>query len=246
MSQMITLAAGEDRVDAYVADVPERVRGGIVLIHEVWGLVDHIKDVADRLAAEGYLVIAPDILSKAGVPPTTGLDLFRYASSADPETRSKVQPQLREMFTLPRNPEYSAWAVGALKSAVDWLEQQPGIEGRVGVVGFCFGGNFSFALAARDSRITAAVPYYGFRPPVEAIPGISCPVLALYGDQDTMLVEGLDELRADMAAHGVDFEARVYPDSGHAFFNDTNDFQYRADTAAAAWRDTLAFLAQHV
>lgn len=221
------------------------VKGGLIVIHEIWGLVDHIKDIADRFAAEGYLVVAPDILSYAGISPEIGFEIQRLLHSADERERSTAQPLLREKMAPAHAPGYGSWAVGALQQVVDYLSVQPGVES-VAVTGFCFGGTYSFALAAADERIVAAVPFYGAPPQSTDYDGFECPVLAFYGGEDERLMLGLPEVVEQMEAAGVEFEAKVYEDAGHAFFNDTNHVTYRADAAADAWTRTLAFLEKAV
>ncbi|MCU1550374.1 MAG: dienelactone hydrolase family protein [Glaciihabitans sp.] len=231
-----------DDFPAYRAEAVGELRGGLILIHEVWGLVPHIKDVADRFAAEGYLVIAPDLLSGIGLSPEVGTEISRLMSSADEEERSKAQPLMREMTAPSRSPEYGAWAVAALKHAVDYLEAQHDVDGRIGVVGFCFGGTYAFALAAADPRIRAAVPYYGQPPETAHLPSIECPVLALYGGTDERLMLTFPEVNKAMHDAGVQFVSHIYPEAGHAFFNDSNSRTYNADAAADAWIRTLEFL----
>ncbi len=227
---------------AYVAEPTGAPRGGLLVIHEIWGLVDHIVDVADRFAGEGYLVIAPDLLSGVGIPPDVGQEMLRLRASEDLEEQIRVQPMMREKMAPLQAPEYGAWAVGALRHTVDVLAEQPGVAGRIGVLGFCFGGSYSFALAAADRRIRAAAPFYGAPPEQSTVADIACPVLAFYGDQDTRLIEDLPSVTASMAAAGVDFTAKVYAGVGHAFFNDTNPHSYDADSAADAWTRTLDLL----
>lgn len=241
MTEMIELETEATALDAYIARPAGEPRAGVVLVHEIWGLVEHITDVADRLAKEGYLVIAPDVLSRAGVPPKAGQELFAFASSTDAEYRAKGQPRLRELFSAARDPEHSAWVQQALTSATDWLEAQ--LDGQsLGVVGFCFGGSHAFALAGSDVRIRGAIPFYGWPPAKDLMARTAVPVLAFYGDQDEPLMESLDLLKDDMAEAGVDFEAVVYPGAAHAFFNDANAYQYNEDAAQASWARTLEFL----
>ena len=159
--------------------------------------------------------------------------------------RTAAQPRLREALAGMRAPGYAKWALGALRTVVDWLAEQPGVEGRIGVTGFCFGGSYAFALAASDDRIRAAVPFYGTAPEPAAIAQITAPVLALYGELDTGLVDALPGVRQAMADAGVDFEAVIYPGAEHAFFNDTGR-RYSAAHAMEAWARTLAFLDDNV
>jgi carboxymethylenebutenolidase len=112
----------------------------------------------------------------------------------------------------------------------------------VSVLGFCFGGTYSFNLAAHDDRIKHAVPFYGHAPSEDNLKNIQCPILAFYGDEDANLMESLPQLKEDMEKNGKDFEAVVYTGVGHAFFNDTNEHAYDATSAEDAWNKTLAFL----
>jgi carboxymethylenebutenolidase len=229
-------------IPAYRAEAVGELRGALIVIHEIWGLVDHIKSVADRYAGEGYLVIAPDILSHGGVTPEVGVELNKLMFGGTEEERAKAQPLMRERMAPVNQPEYAAWAVAALKEVVDYLEQQPGVDGRIGVLGFCFGGSYSFALAAADSRIRGAVPFYGSPPETADLAHLDCPVLALYGVTDERLMESLPAVTKRMHEAGVQFTSHVYEGAGHAFFNDTNSIMYRPEVAADAWDRSIEFL----
>jgi len=243
MAEKIALTAADGTEFGVAVARPDGPpRAGLVLIHEIWGLVPHIVDVAERYAAEGYLVAAPDLLSHGGLEPLLGAELHALMSSPDEETRLAAQPRLREALAGIRVPEYAEWAVSALRATVDWLAAQPGVEGRIGVTGFCFGGTYSFLLAASDDRVRAVAPFYGTAPEPKRIASIHAPVLALYGEDDPALIDALPGVRDAMAAAGVDFEDVVYEGAGHAFFNDTGS-RYDADAAADAWRRVQEFLA---
>jgi len=233
-------------VEVYRAEPAGPPRGALIVIEEIWGLVDHIKDIADRWAAEGYLAVAPDLLSHGGVSPEVGEELFLAVSSPDEAVRNAAQPKMREKLAPVREPAYGEWATAQLVKLVDALIEEPGIDGRIGVTGFCFGGTYSFALAAADDRVRAAVPFYGTAPEASKIARISCPVLAFYGEHDHALMEKLPEVREGMRAAGVDFTDVVYEGAGHAFFNDTNSLAYRPEIAADAWAKATAFMAEHV
>jgi carboxymethylenebutenolidase len=170
-------------------------------------------------------------------------EVLRALADPDPEQRSKVQPRLRHITSPLHSPEFADKAIAALRTCFDHLEGVPGLAGRVAVTGFCFGGGYSFALATKEPRLRAAVPFYGSSDfTVEELVRINCPVLAFYGEQDAALVDMLPELKRRMAAAKVDFHAVVYPGTGHAFFNDSTPVRYNADAAGDAWNRTLAFL----
>ncbi|ALJ20994.1 dienelactone hydrolase family protein [Microbacterium sp. No. 7] len=245
MGEMLTLQASGDPFDVYVARPEGEPIGGLVLVHEIWGLVDHIRDVADRFARVGWTVAAPDVLSRGGMSPQTGAELFALRNSDDPERQAAAQPRLRELLTEASSPAYAAWAVSALRATVDWLEEQPSAVGRIAATGFCFGGTYTFLLAASDERIRAAAPFYGSAPPAERMPGIRCPVLALYGRHDPALIDALPAVEDAMAAAGVDFRPVVYPELAHAFFNDAGA-RYNPADAHDAWQRVTGFLRAHV
>jgi carboxymethylenebutenolidase len=233
-----------DGIDVYRAEPSGPLRGGLIVIEEIWGLVPHIKAVADRFAGEGYLVLAPELLGDL-LGTENGQQLMEARNDPDEARRTAVQPALRQLFSGMSDPAFAGGAVEHLRALVDVLEAEPGVDGRIGVTGFCFGGTYSFAIAATDPRVKAAVPFYGSAPSAEDIAGIACPVLALYGQEDTRLIEVLPEVTAAFAAAGKDLTTHVYPDTGHAFFNDTNPHSYNAADAADAWTRATAFLAEH-
>lgn len=238
---MMALGNAATSVQAYVSEPAAAPRGGLVVVHEVWGLVPHTKDVADRFSAEGYVAVAPDLLSGAGGVPDLSGELQEAAF--DPQQRSNAQPRLRKHMAPIRAPEYAKHALAALRVCFDHLEGLPGLAGRVAATGFCLGGTYTFSLAVAEPRLRAAVPFYGHADFRDAeLRAINCPVLAFYGAQDSALIEELPGLKRQMRAAGVDFEAVVYPGTGHAFFNDTNKYTYNAEAAEDSWRRTLAFL----
>ena len=160
----------------------------------------------------------------------------------DEAIRTANQPRLREAFAAHQAPDFAATVVAKLTSVVDALGAERGVDGRIGVLGFCFGGSYSFALALADDSVKAAVPFYGSTQP-EEVASIHCPVLAFYGDQDQRLMDGLPVLEAAMADAGVDFTAKFYADARHAFFNDTNPNSFDPAAAGDAWGRSLEFLA---
>ena len=190
---------------AYFSTPGDRVKHpGIILIHEVWGLNDHIKDVSDRFAKKGYAVLAPDLLSETGI--TEKIDQKILAEVKNPATRDEAQKKLRAAMAPIMSPEFAKSTIEKLKECVDFMLKNEKINGNIAVLGFCFGGTYAYALATEDKRIRAAVPFYGHAPePQDKIKNISCPVLAFYGEQDHNLVDSLPELKNKMKEYDIEF-----------------------------------------
>lgn len=198
---------------------------GLVVVHENRGLVEHIKDVARRLAKAGYVALAPDLASHEG-----GTDRF-----ADPAQVTAV---------LARTPVERL--VGMLVAAVNYLRAQPFVRGdRLGAVGWCFGGGMVWRLVTRSPELRAAVPFYGPNPPLEDVPRIRAAVLAIYGERDDRINQGIPALREALQRAGVVHEMVIYPGADHAFFNDTGA-RYNPEAARQAWERALAWLRRYL
>lgn len=237
MGKMITIGG----IPIYGATPNSEIRGGLIVIHEVWGLTEHIKDVTDRFAAQGYLAYAPNLLSgtdiEAHVTPELQQDLF------NPEKRNEVQPKLRELMAPIQSPEFARLTLDKLQVVFDNLYDEQKVNKIVGVIGYCFGGTYCYHLAANEPRLKAAVPYYGHADLTEEqMSRIRCPILAFYGQNDARLIEQLPELEQHMKDTDVNFTCQVYENAGHAFFNDTNPYSYNKTAAQSAWGKTLTFL----
>lgn len=237
-------ASGHEALTAYLAEPSDEVKGGIILIHEVWGLDDHIRDVADRFAREGYVTVAPDLLGDHRITDEVRklqTDLF------DPVKRNEAQPRLRELMAPLHDDAFVRQAVASLKACFDTLQERDDVGGRIAAVGFSFGGTYAYQLAAEEPLIKAVVPFYGHAPLTEGkLNWITCPVLAFYGEHDERLVRQLPEVEQAMSDANVGFEARVYDTAGHAFFNDDNPQAYNREAAEDAWQRTLEFLQRNV
>ncbi|QWT25486.1 dienelactone hydrolase family protein [Subtercola sp. PAMC28395] len=225
----------------------KQIKGAVIVIHEVWGLVDHIESIADRYAAAGYIALAPDLMGTLAVSAEDASVLQQQLFAEDPEVRTAAQPRLRELMAPVAVPEFAASAITKLVHCVDFLEALDGVDGRIGVTGFCFGGSYAFSLAVADSRVRASVPFYGYANFTnELLSEIDCPVLYFVGEDDHALFSALPALTTQMRESGVDFEAVSYPGAAHAFFNDSNPAAYRADAASDSWAKTLGFFAAHL
>jgi carboxymethylenebutenolidase len=242
MGRMLTVADG---ISAYEVQPTGECKGALIVVHEVWGLTDHIKNVAERFGSEGYLVLAPDLIRGTGiedkVTPHLPLDLF------NPETRNSVQPQLRELMAPLQAPGFAGQTVAKLKECFNHLYGQAAARERIAIVGYCFGGTYSYNLAVAEPRLKAAVPFYGHADqPDSELSKITCPILAFYGEKDERLIAQLPNLKDRMQTADVDFTAQVYPGCGHAFFNDSNPYAYDGAAAQGAWQRTLDFLGSHL
>jgi carboxymethylenebutenolidase len=191
--------------------------GGIVVVHENRGLNPHIEDVARRAALAGFISIAPDALTPLG----------GYPGNDD---------QGREMQSkLDRNKMLEDFI-----AAYDYLKSHKNCNGKVGVVGFCFGGGIANMMAVRIPDLAAAVPFYGGQPAAEDVPKIKAPLLIHYAGLDTRVNEGWPAYEAALKANGKEYKEYMYPNVNHGFHNDTTP---RYDKAAAelAWQRTIDF-----
>lgn len=245
MDHLISIPFRDTSFSAYFHSPQEGTHPGILLIHEVWGLKDHIKNVADRFVQEGYTVLAPDLLSQTGI--TDKIDQSIMEDVANPATRDEAQKKMREAMTPLHSPEFGTETVEKLEACLTYLLSDGRTNGNVGVVGFCFGGTYTYSLAVSDTRLKAAVPFYGHAPePLSNLEKISCPMLAFYGEKDENLMQQVPQVEEKMEEYEKNFRVVLYPNTGHAFFNDTNPTTYNEDAASDAWAKTLAFLEEYL
>jgi carboxymethylenebutenolidase len=198
----------------------------ILICHENRGLTDHIRDVARRFARAGYVGCALDLLSPEG----------GTASVADPSSI----PGILTEGDMNRHVAAFQNAIVHYRDAGD-----PAAE-RVGMTGYCLGGGITWRTATAEPALLAAAPFYGPPPPLDQVPNIRAAVLGVYSDDpDDFANEGRDELVAALEAAGVIFQIEVYPETQHAFHNDTGQ-RYNEEQALAAWNDTLAWFETYV
>jgi carboxymethylenebutenolidase len=197
-------------------------QAGIIVVQEWWGLNDHIKDIAHRLAHEGFVALVPD--------------LYKGRVTSDANLASAW------MQALDREE-----AVRILLGAVRFLqEKEPTYAEHIGVIGFCMGGSFALLLPCRTAAIKAAVPFYGDLPePIDQVKNIRCPVLFIAGGKDRWInTAKVEKLKKAFQQYGVNGEVRVYPEADHAFFNDTRPEVYNAAAAQDAWTRALGLLSR--
>ena len=200
-----------------------RKRPTVVVIHENRGLNAHIEDVTRRLAVAGLLAIAPDALSATGGTPKDEDEARNQIGALDPEA------------TLRRY-------VAAVRHAKDHDHS----TGKVGCVGFCWGGSMSGRLAANSKELKAAVVFYGMPPAAEEAARIHVPLLLHYAGLDKRINDAVPAFEATLKSAGVRYELHMYPGVDHAFNNDTNAARYNADAAKLAWQRTLDFFTREL
>ena len=226
-SQTVQFPSDHVTIGGFLAEPPQGKVGSpaIIIIHEWWGLTDHIKDIARRLAHAGYVALAPDLYSRLG---------------------SKVTTDASEAAHL-MNALSSQWSLRDLNAATTFLKQQPSVDPRrIGLIGFCMGGTLALTQACHNSDLKAAVVFYGKVPPSETFDYLLCPVLYHYGEQDGWVTkQEVERLRQGLALHGKTGEVATYP-CQHAFFNDTRPEVYSERDARLAWDRTLQFFKRHL
>ncbi len=198
---------------------------GVVVIQEWWGLVPHIKDVADRFAREGFVALAPD--------------LYHGTAASEPDAAGKLMMALR-----------LDEAAKDLDGAVRFLLAHEATGGqKAGIIGFCMGGGLSLYEACHNAgAFGACVDFYGvFEGSDSQLESLQAPLLGIFAEDDQWAPPAqVNALKARLDALGKQAEVHVYPGCDHAFFNDTNTAVYKADAAQDAWRRTLAFFRRHL
>jgi carboxymethylenebutenolidase len=196
---------------------------GVIVIHENRGLNPHIKDVARRMAVEGFAALAVDYLHDLG---------------GTPEDADKARDMIGTLKPEGINATSSA-ALAAVKA-------NAASNGKSGAVGFCWGGGAANDLAVADPGLSAGVAYYGRQPEAADVPKITAPLLLQYGGLDERINAGIPAFEAALKANNKVYELYVYEGANHAFNNDTNAARYNKDVAELAWSRTVAFLKKYV
>ncbi len=214
----ITYPAQEGQMNAHFA----RPKGdkkfpGVIVIHENRGLNPHTEEVARRVALEGFLAVAPDALSPLG---------------GTPEDVNEARSLMRELDGPSTIKNFAA--------AVQYLKTHPQSTGKVGCMGFCWGGSMTNKVAVNAPDLTAAVPFYGGQPAAEDVPKIKASLLCHYAGLDTRINAGIEAFEDALKEAAIEYEMFVYEGAGHAFFNDTGS-RYHKEAAALAWNRTIKF-----
>jgi carboxymethylenebutenolidase len=224
MGEMVQLSFDGGNTGGYLATPKQGTGPAVIVIQEWWGLVDHIKDVCDRFADEGFVALAPD--------------MYHGKSTKSPDEAGKLMMALRV-----------DQAEKDLGAAVQYLLTLDSTTSRqIGVIGFCMGGALALYTATKNQNIGACIVFYGIHPKVKPdLPNLNAPVLGIFGEKDRSVPPNeVHELERKIKAVGKQVEMKIYPGADHAFFNDTRPEVYKAEAAADAWQRTIAFLRQHL
>ena len=220
ISEYVKYAGETGDVRAYFARPKGDARlAGVVVIHENRGLNAHIEDVTRRVALEGFLAMAPDALSPLG---------------GTPQDAEKAPALLGQLEKEKNTKNFVA--------AAKYLKTHPLSSGKVGVVGFCWGGAMANQVAVHSPDVVAAVPYYGAAPAPEDVPRIKASLLLHYAGIDERINAGIPAFEAALKAASVNYKIFMYEGAQHAFNNDTAPSRYNKDAAQLAWQRTISFL----
>jgi carboxymethylenebutenolidase len=212
-------------VRAYVAR-PAKATGrlpGLLIIHENRGLNAHIEDVARRAALAGYLAVAPDGLSYVGGAP-------------------QDQEAARNLFYESDTSIITADVI----SGIAFLKSRPDCSGKVGSVGFCYGGGVSLQCAVANPTADASVLFYGRALSNEQVAQVQVPLMMHYAGNDARINAGIPEFRKALDEHAVSYSLHMYPGTGHGFHNDTSQARYDESAATLAWKRSLAFFEHYL
>ena len=220
---LVTIPSGKSTFEGYLA----RPEGdgpfpAVVVIHEIYGLNENIKDIARRFAAKGYVALAVDLF--AG--------------------RNRTVCMMRFMGQLMLNPLKNG-SIENLKDALTFLAGQPGVDAeRLGAVGYCMGGSFAIAWACNDNRLKAIAPYYAMNPrPLAAVERM-CPVVGSYPGKDFTTSAG-QKLDVELDRYNIPHDIKIYPAAQHSFFNDQGS-KYEEAAAHDSWERVLSFFEEHI
>ena len=226
-SDMVTYQNNGVKLSGYLSKPLKKGKyPAILVIHENRGLNEHTREVARRFAANGFVALAADALSRNG-------------GTASFDTPEKVRAAFDALdLNL---------VISDLDAGLDFLNKHKNVKkNKLASIGFCWGGARSFLLATEPNQLKAAVVFYGTAPTDEQLAKIHCPVLANYGETDERITSKVPEVAAKMKELKKSYDYKIYENAGHAFFNDTNPERYNAAAAEDAWTRTLEFLKKNL
>ncbi|MGH7859669.1 MAG: dienelactone hydrolase family protein [Candidatus Binatia bacterium] len=222
MGEHVTFPSNGRTTAGFLATPKSGKGAGVIVIQEWWGLVPHIRQLCERLAGEGFVALAPD--------------LYHGEQTTSPDEAERLMMALNIAETE-----------RDLAGAAEFLASRAA-SSKLGVVGFCMGGQLALFAACTNRAIGACVDFYGIHPAVRPDLGrLSAPVLGFFGGRDEFVTpEAARSLESEIRAAGKPVELHVYPDAGHAFFNDSNPEAHVEARAKEAWGKMLAFFRRHL
>ncbi|MEI6142982.1 MAG: dienelactone hydrolase family protein [Mariniphaga sp.] len=219
VTETIHYAGASGQMIAYLARPKgKKKHPAVIVIHENRGLQPHIKDVARRIALEGFVALAPDALSPLG---------------GTPEKQEEAIPMFQKLDYETTKKDFTA--------AVAYLKTNPQTTGKVGCTGFCWGGAMTNFVAVNAPDLDAAVPYYGSQPKAEEVAKIKAPLLLHYAGNDDRINKGIPDFETALKASKKEYQLFMYEGAQHAFNNDSNPERYNKEAADLAWKRTIAF-----
>ena len=259
--QLITFSGGNRELEGYVVfpDKPEP-SPAVIVVHEIWGLDDHVKDVARRFAQEGYVALAPNLYTgewREAMQPDRIMAGMMFLREAPPEiqrdpakmaevlsTRSPEEQQalrtLMQIMSAQQRQTFAEELLGGIKYLSALTEVD---SGRITSLGFCMGGGLAINMATKAPELWKTVIFYGENPPLEQVPAIQARVFGIYAGKDRRITDHVPQFQQAMEEAGKSFSYKVYGGTQHAFFNDTRPM-YNKEAAEDAWQETLRFLAK--
>ena len=258
-TQVVELKGDDRTIEAFLAEPGSGGRrGALIVVHEIWGLDDHVREVAVRFAEEGFIAIAPDLYTgpwREAMQPDRIMAGMLFLRQAPPEVQrdpsslgklldGRTPAEAAALRTLMRvmTPEQRRAFARDLRGAVAFLQAHADVDpARISCLGFCMGGGITAQLATIEPTLSRAVIFYGENPPLDKVGEIRAKVLGLYGGDDERITATVPAFAETMAAAGKEFSYNVYPGAPHAFFNDTRP-SYRPEAARDAMRRVLDFL----
>ncbi|MBI2919177.1 MAG: dienelactone hydrolase family protein [Chloroflexi bacterium] len=220
----VTLQSGSDKQWGYLARPQGEGRWpGLVVIMEWWGIKAHMFDMGQRFAEAGFVALVPD--------------LYRGKVAIVPEEAGTLRKALTNESVA-----------NDISAAARFLKRYPSCNGKAGAIGYCAGGEWVFLTAVSTKDLDTAVVYYGMHPePLERLKDLPCPLLGIYGEEDTRItVPAKEQVQPKLKELGKTFEMYFYPGAPHAFFNDMRPQVYRPEASKDAWQKTLPFLKRYL
>lgn len=226
MGQIVAFPSQNYPLTGYLArpaTASDSLLPAVVVIHEIYGLNENIKSVADRFAEQGFVALAVDLYSG----------------------RNKTLCMVQTMGDLLLKKPHQKTGVADLRASLNYLLEQSGVDSnRVGAIGFCSGGHYALAWASTDQRVKVIAPYYAVNPrPLESVRQV-CPVVASYPTKDITAGQG-HKLEAALEQYGIVHDFKFYPNAQHSFFNDRSK-RYSPEAAQDSWERVLSFFDQHL